>query len=98
MLSGVVRRCNRGSCVGAATRLASRWWCVTYVICLVGAGLNHAVDIWRGGWLPYRSAPSAMNGYWTALAVLDPLAAALLLWRPRTGLVLTATIITSDVV
>src|SRR5205814_1995052 len=51
-----------------------------------------------GGWMPYRSAPDAMNGYWTALAVLDPLAAALLLFRPRAGLVLTAAIIASDVV
>ena len=84
--------------MGASTRSASRWLCLTYAICLVGAGLNHAFDIWQGGWLPYDSAPGAMNGYWTALAVLDPLAAVLLLIRPRAGLVLTAAIIASDVV
>jgi hypothetical protein len=56
-----------------------------YAICLLGAGLNHVLDIWQGGWLPYGGAPDAMNAYWTALAVFDPLAAALLLFRPRAG-------------
>jgi len=74
-----------------------RWLLTVYTVCLVGAGLNHAHDIWQGGWFPYHNAPSAMNCYWTALAVLDPLAAALLWWRMKTGLVLTTAIIASDV-
>jgi hypothetical protein len=67
------------------------------MICLLAAGLNHACDIWRGGWLPYRFAPLPMNVYWTSLAVFDPLAAWLLWRRPRAGLSLTLAIITSDV-
>jgi hypothetical protein len=43
-------------------------------------GLNHAHDIWQGGWLPYEDAPLPINAFWTALAGLDLLAAGLLLW------------------
>ncbi len=68
-----------------------------YAICLAGAALNHARDIWNGGWLPYSEAPPAMNFYWTALALLDPLAVMFLYWRPRAGLALTLLIIVSDV-
>jgi hypothetical protein len=71
-----------------------RW---LYAVCLLGAGLNHVRDILQGGWLPYRGAPLTLNWYWTSLAVLDLAAAVLLLRRPRTGLVLTAAIIVSDV-
>jgi hypothetical protein len=67
----------------------TRWLFVAYAICLVVAGLNHARDIWQGGWLPYRHDPLIMNYYWTSLTALDPLAAALLFW--------TLVIIVSDV-
>lgn len=70
---------------------------VIYAICLVGAGFNHARDLWLGGWLPYRHAPTPMNVYWTSLTALDPLAAWLLFRRTRIGLLLTAGIIVSDV-
>jgi hypothetical protein len=68
-----------------------------YTICLLGAGMVHACDIWRGGWLPYRAAPLPMNIYWTSLAFFDPLAAGLLWRHRRTGLLLTLAIIVSDV-
>ena len=77
--------------------MVTRWLRVIYALCLTGAGLNHANDIWQGGWLPYWTAPLALNGYWTSLAVLDLMAAALLLWWPRMGLVLTVAIMVSDV-
>jgi hypothetical protein len=70
---------------------------VIYALCLTGAGLNHARDIVNGGWLPYKSAPTAVNRYWTSLTALDLLAAALLFFRPRAGLLLTLAIIVSDV-
>ncbi len=75
----------------------TRWLLIVYAVCLIGAGLNHARDIWHGGWLPYRADPLLMNWYWTSLTALDPLAAALLFLRPRAGLLLTLAIIVSDV-
>jgi hypothetical protein len=70
---------------------------ILFSLCLLGACLGHVIQIWQGGWLPYRFAPLPLNAYWAALTFLDPLAAVLLLWRPRTGLLLAVLIITSDV-
>ncbi|HWY52012.1 MAG TPA: hypothetical protein VNW72_11075 [Chthoniobacterales bacterium] len=70
---------------------------ILFSLCLLGAGLGHVIQVWHGGWLPYRFAPLPLNTYWTTLTFLDPLAAVLLLWRPRTGLVLALLIIASDV-
>ena len=70
---------------------------ILFVVCLLGACLGHVTQVWQGGWLPYRFAPLPLNAYWTSLTFLDPIAAVLLLWRPRAGLVLTLVIITSDV-
>ena len=79
-----------------------RWWSRFTVwfeaLCLLGAGLNHVRDVWQRGWLPYTFAPMPVNVFWTALTFLDVLAAALLLWRPRAGVVLAVTIMLSDVV
>src|SRR5262245_4975067 len=66
-------------------------------LCFLGAALQHARDIWQGGWLPYPFVPLAVNGFWTALVFLDPLAAALLLIRPRAGVVLALLIMLTDV-
>jgi hypothetical protein len=66
-------------------------------LCLAGACITHATDLWRHGWLPYRFAPFALNVYWTSLTFVDALAAALLLLRPRTGLALALLIAASDV-
>jgi hypothetical protein len=79
------------------TPTSIRWLLTTYTVCLIGAGMNHAYDIWQGGWLPYRAAPAPINLDWTSLALFDPLAAVLLWWRMKAGLVLTAAIIISDV-
>jgi hypothetical protein len=73
------------------------WVSVVYATCLLGAGLNHCGDIWRGGWLPYRASPLFMNWYWSSLAAIDLIAAILLFLCPRVGALLTLTIIVSDV-
>ena len=74
-----------------------RCFLAVQVVCFVGAGLNHARDIWQGGWLPYEAAPLPMNAYWTALAPLDLLAAGLLLTRPKAGVAVALLIMVSDV-
>ncbi len=68
-----------------------------FALCLLGASVGHATQVWQGGWLPYRFAPLPLNAYWTALTFLDPFAAILLLCLPRSGLLLALVIITSDV-
>lgn len=45
----------------------------------------------------YNGAHVVSRVYWTSLAILDPLAAALLLWKPRSGLLLTVVIVVSNV-
>ncbi len=70
---------------------------VAFAFCLAGASAVHVIDLSQHGWLPYRFAPLLLNAYWTALTLLDALAATLLLWKPRIGLALTLFIISSDV-
>jgi hypothetical protein len=53
-----------------------------YVLCLLGTGTGHVVEIWHGGWLPYDFAPLPLNIYWT---IADLTAAVLLIWRTKAG-------------
>lgn len=73
------------------------FWIWLYAVCFAGAGLGHVSDIWHGGWMLYADAPDAINLYWTSLAAIDLLAAALLFARPRVGLALAVLIMLSDV-
>jgi hypothetical protein len=66
----------------------SRWLRGIQAVCFVGAGLTHAQDMWKGGWLPYDYAPLPANVFSATLVVWDPLAAGVLLWRPRVGVAL----------
>jgi hypothetical protein len=71
---------------------------VVYGLCLFGATAVHALTIIRHGlFWDYGGVvwPSAV--YWTSLTLLDPLAALLLFFRPRLGVILTAAIIVTDV-
>ncbi|MFC6616798.1 hypothetical protein [Deinococcus radiophilus] len=60
-----------------------RTFILLYVICLGGAALNHARDLWLGGWMPYTHASTLENAFWTSPTFIDLLIIALLLWRPR---------------
>ena len=66
--------------------------------CFLAACLLHVRDMWQHGWLPYHSAPLALNWYWTALLMLDLATAVLLLRRPRSGLIMALLVMSSDVV
>ena len=59
--------------------------------------LTHILHLVNVGWIVFDDAPNWMNVYWTALTALDPLAAALLVYRRSIGLALGAAIILSDV-
>jgi tryptophan-rich sensory protein len=68
-----------------------------FTLCLLIGGTNHALDIARGGLLPYRTVPMLIDIFWTALCPLD-LLAAWLLWKARNaGLLLALAILVSDV-
>jgi hypothetical protein len=75
---------------------------VLFAVCLLGAAFNHArADIEHGLLWDYgfgNEALFASRIYWSALTVLDPLAAILLFVRPRAGIGLTVLIIVSDVI
>ena len=75
---------------------------VLFAVCLLGATLNHVrADIEHGLMWDYglgNRAVFASRIHWSALTVLDPLAAVLLFVKPRAGIGLTALIIFSDVI
>lgn len=54
------------------------------MLVLVG-GVAHVADLVRHGLWPDAWAPGRLNLYWSSLAVLDPLAAVILLRGKRIG-------------
>jgi hypothetical protein len=77
---------------------AAVWLRILYALCLLGATFNHAEIILRHGlFYDYGGRGWATSAYWTSLAFIDPLAALLLLIRPRIGLIATAVIMVTDV-
>jgi membrane protein HdeD len=66
-------------------------------ICFLAACALHVRDMCLHGWLPYHHAPLPLNCFWTALAVLDLIAAIFLFTRPRLGLILSMVITCTDV-
>ncbi|APE27724.1 hypothetical protein [Aurantiacibacter gangjinensis] len=75
------------------TRVARIVWVVAF---LIGA-FTHARDIVMGGWLPYDFAPFLLNWFWTLLLPLDLLAAGLIAFRKRIGVLLGVAIMLADV-
>lgn len=80
---------------------ASRSWSRRLVLFVYSCGFligtyTHAAGLFRWGWLPFP-VPAGIGLYWNLLTVLDPLAAALVWWRPRTGVLLAAAIMASDI-
>jgi hypothetical protein len=60
-------------------------------------GANHALDIARGGFLPYGAVPMPVNAFWTALCPLDLAVVALAWVRPRSAVALGLAILLADV-
>ncbi|MEZ0164031.1 hypothetical protein AB2L27_04530 [Kineococcus sp. LSe6-4] len=58
--------------------------------------MQHALDVVAGGWSAYAGAPGWLAAYWSALLVLDPLAAVLVARRHRPGLVLAPGVLVTD--
>lgn len=67
------------------------------MIVVLGYGtVVHIVQLATGGPRPYAWAPSWLAAYFTALTVLDPLAAGLLAARRVQGLYLTIVVFSTD--
>jgi hypothetical protein len=58
---------------------------------------THVENGLRAGLVPLPLKPLAFNLFWTSLTLLDPLAAILLVVRPRFGLLLSGAIMAADV-
>jgi hypothetical protein len=56
----------------------------------------HVSQLAADGWPPYRGAPGWLAVYFVSLTLLDPLAAVLLAYRRRVGLVLGCAVLLSD--
>jgi hypothetical protein len=69
-----------------------------YAACLLGATCNHLDILARHGvFWTYGGQPWLSAAFWTALTVLDPLAAVLLFLRPNAGVLATLAIMLADV-
>ena len=60
--------------------------------------IMHILDITRLGVFGYYYVSDWINVYWTGLTVLDPLAAVLIWWQRRAGIVLGLAIMLSDII
>ena len=67
-----------------------------YSICFLVGTYTHAAGLVQRGFLPFP-VPLAIGVFWDALTLLDPLAAALLWWRPQAGIRLALAIMVVDV-
>lgn len=69
---------------------------VVYSVCFLVGTYTHAAWLFRRGFLAFP-VPLAIGVFWDALTLLDPLAAALLWWRPKAGIRLALAIMAADV-
>lgn len=83
---------------GMAQSGAGRGLLMVLCLGLAIGGVFHIYNNLVFGWLPHGLAPLWINGYWSALAILDPLAVFLLMKARRLGLALALLIMFSDVV
>jgi hypothetical protein len=79
------------------SNLSERIALAVYSVCFLYGTLAHAIDIARGGWLPYRYAPFGANLFWSLLVILDPSVVILLICQRRLGLALAVGIMVPDI-
>lgn len=63
---------------------------------LVIGTATHVENIARAGLIPRPELPLACNVFWSALVIVDPIVALVLLLRPRTGVALVAALMAVD--
>ncbi|MBB6439754.1 hypothetical protein [Streptomyces candidus] len=70
--------------------------CATAAVLLLVGAVSHVTDLLHYGLQPYDWAPRWLNFYWSSLALLDLLAAALLISGKRRGTDLACVIMATD--
>ena len=60
------------------------------------ATATHIENLTRAGLVPRPDLPLACNIFWTSLVVVDPMAAAFLLFRPRAGVLALSALLAID--
>ena len=66
------------------------------VIILAYGTAAHLVHLASSGFDPYPEVPGWLRTYFVALTLADPLAAVLLAWRTRVGVVLAVAVLVSE--
>ncbi|QXG75971.1 hypothetical protein KUM42_19765 [Modestobacter sp. L9-4] len=66
------------------------------VLLLAYGTVVHVVQLLGAGLAPYPQLPGWLRGYFIGLTVLDPLAAVLLAWARRSGVVLSVAVLVTD--
>ncbi len=98
-------RAAERSVTGTLANMMSRWRdapqpvrvaAAMIVVVLAYGTVAHVVDLLSSGFNPYSEAPTWLRTYWVALTVADPVAAVLLAWRTRAGVVLAVAVLVSD--
>lgn len=70
-----------------------------WAACLLIAGVNHArILLQHGLFWDYGGVAWASAAYWSSLTILDPIAAALLIARPKVGILSTIVLIITNVI
>jgi hypothetical protein len=80
----------------AAARRLQAVLVITLVVGLLVGTATHAMDIARAGLIPRPELPLGCNLFWSALVVVDPIVALVLLLRPRTGVRLVVGLMAID--
>jgi len=73
-------------------------WALLWIL-VVGLAVGtatHVENLLRAGLVPRPELPLVYNLFWSSLVVLDPLVAAMLVWRPRVGVAFVLALIAVD--
>lgn len=71
---------------------------ILWVIGFLIGTTTHTADLILGGLNVYSGFPPGVRLFWVALTILDPITAALIIVRRRSGLVLGSAVIIADIV
>lgn len=70
---------------------------ILWVIGFLIGTTTHTMDLILGGLNVYSGFPPGVRLFWVALTILDPVTAALIIFRRRSGIVLGSAVIIADI-
>jgi hypothetical protein len=81
----------------AASARALRVFQVVWVLGFLVGTTTHTADLIVGGVNAYSDFPLRVRLFWVSLTILDPVTAALIIFRRRSGIVLGIAVIVADI-